>query len=307
MKRFRIEVPASTANLGPGFDTLGMALAIRDVVRVEIGEEPGEIVLTNAAAIEDGLDPHDNLLCRAYRLWGEDRECALPSARFTVESRIPVGKGFGSSAACIAAGLAAGAAASGEKQPQPRMIQLATAMEGHPDNAGAAIIGGIVAGFWDGNEARVLPVATHLSMGIALFVPRDPLPTVEARAILPQQIPLHDAVFNISRVAYLVTALLWGRWELISPAMEDRLHQPYRLRLIPALDDVIAAATAAGAYGAALSGGGPSVLALCPPERAEEIAAAMDACARERDWPGTSLVTSISHTGTTVTEEPPPP
>jgi homoserine kinase len=116
-------------------------------------------------------------------------------------------------------------------------------------------------------------------------------------------VPLADAVFDLGRVAYLTTALIWGKWELICPAMQDRLHQPYRLALIPGLDAVIAAAVEAGAYGASLSGGGPAVIALGPSGEAERFAAAMEACARDRGWEGKGMVTRVREHGVQAIEE----
>jgi homoserine kinase len=302
MKRLRIEVPGSSANLGPGFDAFGLALDIVDTIHVEL--EDGGATSCQAAEIRPDIEGHGNLLCQAYHAWGEQAGIQLPGAYFRLESKIPIAKGLGSSAASIVAGLAAGAHAAGEKDPRERILQLAARMEGHADNAAAAVLGGMTVGFLDGDSAHVLHVANHLSLGVALFVPRDPLLTSEARAALPRTVPLTDAVFDVGRAAYLATALIWGRWDKIAPAMQDRLHQPHRARLIPGLEEVIAGAVHAGAYGAALSGGGPSVIALGPAPEAERFAAAMEAAAREVGWEGKSIVTRVRHRGVDVKEEP---
>lgn len=304
MKRIRIEVSATSANLGPGFDTLGLALDILNTVHVELDQNDPTVLLTEITGENPpSLDPRDNLICAAYRRWADDTETTLPGARITVENRIPVARGLGSSAAAIVAGLSAAAFAAGDKQPRDRILRLASLMEGHADNAVAATLGGVTAGFLDGDQVHALNVANHLNLGVAIFVPEEPLLTADARAILPDSIPRRDAVFNVGRVAYLTTALIWGRWDLIAPAMEDRLHQPYRARLLPALTEVISAATTAGAFGAALSGGGPSVIALGPEDIVEQFAAAMQECAHRREWPGKSMVTRIRHLGVQVTEE----
>lgn len=156
--------------------------------------------------------------------------------------------------------------------------------------------------FREGQEVRALHVANHLEMGIALFIPSEGLRTREARACLPKEVPLRDAVYDIGRAAYLTTAILWGRWECLGDAMRDRLHQPYRARFIPGLDAVIAAAHKAGAYGAALSGAGPTVVALAPVTKTETVGQAMEACAAERGWEGRSVVTRIRADGYQVTE-----
>lgn len=303
MKRLRIDIPATSANLGPGFDALGLALDLTDTVTAELNPD-GNTVTLDEVTSADGLvlDPEDNLLCRAYRRWGEDTGNALPGVRFSLESRIPAARGLGSSAASIVGGLVAAASAQEEKHARARLLNLASDMEGHPDNAVAAIMGGMTVAFREGQEVRALHVANHLEMGIALFIPSDGLRTREARACLPKEVPLQDAVYDLGRAAYLTTAILWGRWECLGDTMQDRLHQPYRARFIPALDAVIAAARDAGAYGAALSGAGPSVIALTPPTDAEAVGQAMEACAAARSWEGRCVVTRIREGGCQVTE-----
>jgi homoserine kinase len=297
MRRLRIEVPASSANLGPGFDSLGLALNLVDIVTAEIGGE--EIRLETAAG---NVDPRDNLICRGYRAWSDDTGTALPGATFSVDQRIPVGKGLGSSAAAIVAGLAAGAFVAKDLDAADRIIRIATEIEGHADNAVPATLGGVTVAFRDAGAVHALNVANHLGLGIALFVPHERLGTDRSRRVLPEIVSFSDAVFNVGRAAYLTTALIWGKWELIGPAMRDRLHQPYRSALIPALDVVIDAAIAAGAYGAALSGGGPSVIALGPEELAADVAAAMQSCAHNANWPGKGIVSGVRHKGVVVVE-----
>lgn len=302
MTRLRIEAPASSANLGPGFDTLGLALDLCNIVYVDLDPEgTGQSLAECTGPHAEQFDPEDNLLCAAYRHWGERIGVALPGARFTIEQHIPVGRGLGASAAAIVAGLAAAASASGEKHARASIVRWGSLLEGHADNAVAATLGGLTTAFIAGEEVHALQVATHLSMGIALFVPDEPLLTSEARACLPASVPFADAVFNIGRATYLATALVWGRWESIGPAMRDRLHQPHRAHLLPALDDVIAAAESSGAYGAALSGGGPAVIALCPRGQADTIAQAMESAAHDRGWAGQRLTTSVRHLGVSVT------
>jgi homoserine kinase len=303
MKRLRIEAPATSANLGPGFDTLGLALEMVDTVEVDLETDGAAVTLNRVEGAELKLDPRDNLICRAYRSWFAEDGIEPPGARFTLHSRIPVGRGLGSSAASLVAGLAAAAWASDTKEPRERMLRLATGIEGHADNVAAAIMGGVTVAFCDGDSVRALHVANHLSLGVALFVPQESLPTVEARSALPLTVPLADAAYDLGRLAYLTTALIWGRWELIGPAMQDRLHQLYRVALIPAMNLVIDAAVEAGAYGAALSGGGPAIVALGPKERAEEFAAAMEQTACHHNWKGARLVTTIRATGVRVHEE----
>jgi homoserine kinase len=305
MKRVRIEVPASSANLGPGFDCLGMALDIVDTVTVEI--DPDATATSLEGSEELGVDSLDNLLCRAYAAYGEDTGTDLLAARFSLASAIPVGKGFGSSAASIVAGLAAGCVVSGHSFTAPderaRILRLAARLEGHADNTSAAVLGGITIALRDGDDVRALTVANHLSLDVVLFVPDGALRTVDARAALPAQVPHADATFNAARAAYLVTALLWGRWDEIRAGMQDRIHQQYRERLIPALPAIMAAARDAGAYGEALSGGGPSIVALCSREAAPGVAASMEERAAREGWCGHAIRTGVRHLGVRVLPE----
>ena len=302
MKRLSIEVPATSANLGPGFDSLGLALDLADTYIVDFASEGHEVLIDRATAARSGVSCEEHYACEAYRTYARDTGTVLPGAHFTLDGRIPIGKGFGSSAAAIVAGLAAAAHAAGEKDPQDRIVRLAAALEGHADNSSAAILGGITVAFFDGNDVRALNVVNHMSLGVALFVPDEPLPTVQARAVLPAHLPIRDAVFSLSRASYLVTSLAWGRWEELGAAMQDRIHQPYRTQLIPALDPVIAAALSAGACGAALSGGGPAVLALGMSSRIHEIAGAMEATAHGHGWAGRGMVTVVRSRGVRVSE-----
>jgi homoserine kinase len=280
-----------------------MALDLADTYVVEFDSDRDEVVIDEVTGRAAGVERCDHYACQAYRAYAEDAETPLPGASFTVESGIPVGKGFGSSAAAIVAGLAAAAHAAGEKDPQDRIVRLAAKLEGHPDNSTAATLGGITVAFCDGEQVHALNVVNHVSLGIALFVPDAPLPTVEARRVLPMEVSVRDAVYNLSRSSYLATALAWGRWEQLAPAMRDRLHQPHRVQLIPALDHVIAAALEHGAYGAALSGGGPSVIALGLQEHIAEVGDNMEATAHRHDWAGHSIVTKVRSRGVRVTEE----
>ena len=259
-------------------------------------------LVDEATCSEAEVDRSDHFACQGYRAYAADTGTDLPGASFNREGRIPVGKGFGSSAAAIVAGLAAAAHAAGEKDPRERIVRLAATLEGHPDNSTAAILGGVTVAFCHNELVHALNVVNHVSLGVALFVPDEPLRTAEARRMLPAEISVRDAVFNLSRSTYLATALAWGRWDFIAPAMHDRLHQPYRMQVIPGLDSVLSAALEAGAYGAALSGGGPAVLALGPQELMHEIAARMEEVAHQQDWLGHSMETQVRSRGVQVTE-----
>lgn len=299
MRRLRIEIPATTANLGPGFDALGMALDFTEVVEVVIGGD--EVVLEGCPP---GLDPHDNLFCAGYRAWEARRGRHLRGARFSPQNRIPMARGLGSSAACVLAGVAAAAWVGDDSGAEGEILELASTLEGHADNAVAAVLGGITVACCHGERVHALRVCNAPPLEVVLYVPDAELLTDEARAALPERVPLQDAVFNVGRAAYLVTALAAGRWEALGEAMEDRLHQPYRLRHIPALNEVIGAAREAGALGAALSGGGPSVLAFVPEGRSAPVARAMEEAAQRHGEAGRSMVTRVRDEGLRVREDP---
>jgi homoserine kinase len=299
MKRLLIEVPATSANLGPGFDCLGLALNVVDRIEVELDPDSDEVTLT---AQDAQLDSHDNLVCRSYREWGRVSGIPLPGARFKMESQIPIARGLGSSASSIVGGLASAAGSLKDPDTLNRIIQIGSQLEGHPDNVAAAAMGGLTTAIMDGLHVRALHVANHLSLGVALFVPNFSLNTDTARAALPAHVPMGDASFNLGRLAYLVTALIWGRWEEIGPAMQDRLHQPYRKSLNPLLEELIGTAVATGAYGASLSGSGPTVIALTPHDAVKDVASAMKRCATERGSEGSAIVTEVRERGVTVRE-----
>ena len=257
---YRLRVPASIANLGPGFDVLAMAVDLWLTVEAKPSTSPDWRF--------EGADPPP----------GHPFE-ELPY-RGKVKSSIPLGVGLGSSAAARVAALRLAGVSEVD------LLAAASAAEGHPDNVAAAIHGGLVAVV----EGRVhhLPVP---DLEIALFVAGEPTPTEEARAVLAAHVPREDAVHNAGRLALLVHTLHTRDWALLRSAMEDRLHQPARSVLYPWLGEVLEAAYSAGAWGAALAGAGPSVFAFSRRGRAREVAERMAAAA---GCPGSPLTTRIA-------------
>lgn len=297
--RFRIEVPATSANLGPGFDTLALALDLTNALTVTVTPDCRDVVLLGST------HPTDNLVCAAYRRWSEATEAPVCGARLSLDAQIPIGRGLGSSAACVVSGLTAAACASGAVVDSDRILDLAAEMEGHADNAAAAILGGITVAMHGEHGARAIRIAQDAPLDIALFIPDEPLLTSTARDSLPASVPLRDAVFNVARAAYLVAAICGGRWEDLGAGMQDRLHQPYRARLLPQLRGLIEAACAAGALGAALSGAGPTIIALCPPGSASVVATAMAERARSQEYSGSAVESRIRANGLQVEQLPP--
>lgn len=258
--RSRVKVPASTANLGPGFDTLGMALSLYAWIEME---EAGETVFHLYGDEMKGL-PRDksNLLYRVAQMVFAEAGVAVPELSISMYSEIPLTRGLGSSASAIVGGLAAANAMIGSPLDQAKLFDMACALEKHPDNVGASLFGGVVTAVWDGVHADYIRIEPPQELEVLVVIPEFELATTKARGVLPAEITVADAVYNISRTSLLTAALATGRLDLISRAMQDRLHQPYRAPLVPGMEKLLAEAPQHGALGIALSGAGPTLLCL---------------------------------------------
>ncbi len=280
MKKVSVSTPASTANLGAGFDCLGLALNLRNVVELWDTGRGGGLEIDVEGEGEDQLPTDDtNLVYRAAdRLFAKVGKRPAGLLRVHAVNGIPLGSGMGSSAATIVGGLVAANALVADQRgglAREDLLRLAYEMEGHPDNAAAALYGGLTLVSAAGDElmARALPVPP---LRVVIALPELRLSTAEARAALPAQVPLADAVYNLGHALFTVQALTSGDEALLRWAVSDRLHQPYRQRLIPGYATVVAEARKAGAAAVALSGAGPSLVAFAS-ARHDQIAAAMQA------------------------------
>ncbi len=278
-----VRVPASTSNLGVGFDCLGLALDRSLTACYEPGAGPLRLERQGFAADVDG-PPEQDLLMRVFRArsaaGGREGRGLL-----RVDSRIPVGKGLGSSAAAVVAGLLLADAARGAPAAErPALLADAVAWEGHPDNSAPALYGGLVA-IAAGEDGRAHPFPLPLAegIGVAFAAPAAGLPTAAARAALPERVPHGAAARGLGRMAALVRGLETGDAELIRLGLLDELHVRHRLPLIPGAAAALAAAVEAGAWGATISGGGSGLVALGPPERMAAVADAMAALFREAE------------------------
>ncbi|HYS03271.1 MAG TPA: homoserine kinase [Candidatus Eisenbacteria bacterium] len=256
----RLRVPASSANLGPGFDVLALALDLQ--LWVSAHEAPQtRIHWLGEGAREVPLD-ETNLIVRAaqepFRRWARP----LEGLELAVGSKIPIGRGLGSSAAAIAAGVLLGGRLRGLRLTTQRALELGLPLEGHGDNLAAALHGGFCVAVPGDDGVRVHRLSWPSAWRCVLLVPETVSPTEQARRLVPERPERADAVFNMARVAEWVIACSRRDGRLLASAMQDRLHQPGRRQAYPYLDDVIAAALGAGALGAALSGAGGSVLAV---------------------------------------------
>jgi homoserine kinase len=259
-----VRVPASSANLGPGFDTLGLALGLHNEIEARESDRVSvRIEGEGAAQLATG---DRNVVVRAMRAAYEAAGRPWPGCAIACVNRIPLARGLGSSAAAWVGGLVAGNALLGSPLDRDAVLALAARAEGHPDNVAAALLGGLTVAYGgaDGARALSLPVPEHLRW--VVLVPDVSMSTAEARAILPPSVSRADAVFNVQRVALLMASLQAGRADLLGAALDDRLHEPYRRRLFPWMAEVTAAAREAGALGCVLSGAGPSLLAVAAGE-----------------------------------------
>jgi homoserine kinase len=267
-----VKVPASTANLGPGFDALGMALELYIYVEMTIKADGPVVVRLHGDHLEGIPTDERNLIYKVAQQVFAEAGASYPHLELDVYSEIPLTRGLGSSASAIIAGMVAANALlePAQQLTQQRLFELASAMEGHPDNVGAALFGGIVAAFWDGAHAEKVKIEPHSDLQTFVVVPSFQLSTEKARHALPKQLSMADAVFNIGHASLLVAALSTGELAMIRHAMKDRLHQPYRMELVPGMRKILAKASEQGALGAALSGAGPTVIAFVDRRSSEE-------------------------------------
>ena len=268
-----VRVPATTANLGPGFDTLGLALNLYNILEMELAPGQLEIIVTGQGS---GSIPttEDNIVYQAaLRVWRQ-LGFSSPGIRIKLTNHIPVASGLGSSAAAIVGGMVAANHLAGNPLSNDKLLQLASEFDGHPDNAAPALLGGLVICVKEGENIYYHKVQLDGDLKIGTVTPHFPLATKAARQVLPDTVPLTDAVFNLGRVSLLIAALTSKKYELLKIAMKDRLHQPYRAQLNPTMEKAFTEAIKAGALGVALSGSGPTLIALAQ-EKLDDICQAM--------------------------------
>jgi homoserine kinase len=291
-----IEVPASSANLGVGFDCLALALDLHLGVRVEIAEgSASSLVVEGEGSDRLSLGPSNRFVAGFTAGWHAASSKAEPALDIVMTNEIPLGRGLGSSAAATVAGLIAAEALAGVDLGRGELLRLATEIEGHADNAAAALFGGFVI-VADGRVVRFDPPAL---LRCVLFVPDRELATSDMRAALPAEVPHADATHNAGAVALLVAAFATGDLALFSAMNDDRLHEPYRSHHFPELPSLKNAALGAGALGAALSGAGSSVIALTEPDTAAAVAAALELAARSVGLVGSARTTQPAVQGAT--------
>jgi homoserine kinase len=271
---WEVRVPASTANLGAGFDCFGLALELYVAVRATVQLGVGGRTLARSRGVSGSSKlpgaPHENLILRAMQHAAERQNLQLPPIHLAVQNDIPIAAGLGSSAAAIVAGIALAFAVSGKKLPEQTALRLAADLEKHTDNVGAALLGGLVVSFV-GDDSNIVAVRKDWPKEIRVIAvtPKMSLETSASRAALPETVEHSDAVHNVQRSALFLGALDTKRYDLLWDAMQDRLHQSYRQALIPGLAAALQMPRMPGLLGIALSGAGPSVIALATDHFAE--------------------------------------
>lgn len=271
----KIRVPGTTANCGPGFDAVGIACTIYNDLELTLHDEGGiSLAVTGEGA---GFIPADesNVVVKAIRMILNKTGHQEQGIKLTMLNNIPLARGLGSSAAAIVGGLVGANELTGRHFTKEDLLTMATTIEGHPDNVAPAIFGGITVSIMDNASVKYLRFLPPAAFSMIAVIPEFNLSTKAARKVLPETVPFADAVFNVSRTALLIGALCTGELKLLSHALEDRLHQPYREKLIPGMTQVLAAARQTGALGAALSGAGPCLLAFTEAGNTEMIGKAM--------------------------------
>ena len=290
--------------MGPGFDCLGMALDLWNTIVVkseEVDEGTGRVVVTGEGrnTLSTGSD---NLVYSCFARVFEGIGKPTPQVRIHCENEIPLGRGLGSSAAAVVGGLLAGSRLSGANLSRQRILELAAEIEGHPDNAAAALMGGCRIVVSDDGRFVTDAVSIPDELKAVLFVPEVPMPTEEARGLLPSVVDRGDAVFNIGRAALLVNALSSGNLEHLRVATEDMLHQPARQKIFFPMKNIFRAALSAGALGVFLSGAGSGVLALTR-DREYTIGYEMADAAMKSGIEGAIKVTKPTALGAHVVED----
>eukprot|EP01063_Lacrimia_lanifica_P025206 TRINITY_DN32988_c0_g1_i1.p1 TRINITY_DN32988_c0_g1~~TRINITY_DN32988_c0_g1_i1.p1 ORF type:complete len:342 (+),score=151.57 TRINITY_DN32988_c0_g1_i1:78-1103(+) len=314
-----VRVPATSANLGPGYDVLGISLDIWQEVTVERAEKFSMECFGEGA---DKVPINDsNLVIRGVKAAFEMAGEKLPPLKYTVLSQIPFARGMGSSSAGLVAGLIAGLTLTGhetELKGEEALLQIAAKIEGHPDNVSPAIYGGLQMGLWTGTRWYTHRIRVPAGLQCVLFIPDKEKKggTEQNRALLKPEVSRKDAVFNLQRVAFLVSCFESDKLHDLKYAMEDALHQPQRAMVMPHTFQVIKAALDAGALGAYLSGAGPAVMALCAgrgvmigekSNRVEErIAKAMVDAAARIGVTGRAFITYPTQVGAHVVKVDPP-
>ncbi|WYL98894.1 MAG: homoserine kinase [Gloeotrichia echinulata CP02] len=298
-----VNVPATTANLGPGFDCIGAALTLYNQVKFTRLDAGGLIIHVTGSEAERVQTDESNLLYQAFTKLYQYIDQTPPSVKIDIHLGVPLARGLGSSATAIVGGLVGANQLAGGTLSQSQVMELAIAIEGHPDNVVPALLGGCRLAATSTVGWEICDVPWHENIVPVLAIPDFELSTSEARRVLPTEFSRADAIFNIAHLGLLLRGLETGNAEWLSTALQDKLHQPYRQALIPGYDAVNAAAMACGAYGVVISGAGPTLLALTDGLHAQDVAVAIATAWKPQGITAIVRSLSLDHQGATIFDE----
>ena len=293
MEPIGVLAPATTANLGPGFDCLGMALDLWNRIDVTSGpsiDMSGPVVEISGEGAGELGTGDDNLVHQAMAFLFNEADREMPPVRIRCHNEIPLARGLGSSAAAISGGLVAANEMCSQLFNPNELLEMAATIEGHPDNVAASVLGGLQLVVKDGQQLFTAPINIPPEIHAVLFIPEHRIATADARSVLKREVSLEDAVFNMGRAALLVAGMTTNHPEYLRVATQDRLHQPYRQPLFPAMKLLFKAAEDAGALGVFLSGSGSTVLAFTQ-GREMTVAYEMAEAAKQAGVPGRLEIT----------------
>ncbi|MEG0797562.1 MAG: homoserine kinase [Acidaminococcaceae bacterium] len=262
-QKITVRVPATSANCGPGFDSLGLACNLYNYFTYEIISKGFTLEVQGEGAGALQASSHNLAFAAFLKVWNKMTATHI-GLKVTMQNNIPLARGLGSSSTAIVAGLIAANKLTGEQLSPEDLVGLATEIEGHPDNVAPAILGGITISYLQAEKAHTLRFLPTQPLKFIAVVPNMPLATSIARKVLPKTVTHSDAVFNTGRSALLIASLLTGDYTHLPVALEDKLHQPYRATLIPGLTAAFSAAQKQGAYNAIISGAGSTLMAYAP-------------------------------------------
>jgi homoserine kinase len=297
--KFQMRTPGSTANLGPGFDALGLALSIYNYLDIQTQSTSGLQITIEGEGKGLLTTDETNLFYQAAQFTAQKLGKTLPGLSIHMKNDIPLARGLGSSSTAIVAGVIAANHIFDRPLAQQALLNIATEIEGHPDNVSPCLLGGLTMSTVDNTEVACVRAIPPKDLQAVVAIPQFELKTSDARKALPKDISLQDAVFSISRACLVTAALMSGKLDQLKIGMQDRLHQPYRAHLIPHFYDVIDAALKAGSLGAALSGAGPTLMAFAT-QNAQAIGQAMIQVWQQHDIQASFHVLNIDTDGAVI-------
>ncbi|NEU76677.1 homoserine kinase [Hassallia byssoidea VB512170] len=298
-----VTVPATTANLGPGFDCIGAALTLYNEFKFTRLDKAGIIISVTGKGAETVKTDESNLVYQAFVTFYQHLQQTPPPVKIEIKMGVPLARGLGSSATAIVGGLIGANLLAGEPLSQSQVMELAIAIEGHPDNVVPALLGGCRLAATADNAWEICEIPWHNHVVPVVAIPDFELSTKQARQVLPTQVSRADAIFNTAHLGLLLRGLETANNNWLKTALQDKLHQPYRKALIPGYDAVNSAALATGAYGMVISGAGPTLLALTDELHSQAVAAAMTAAWKQEKISAIVRSLSLDTQGATSTTQ----